>query len=187
MENQYNPDIHHRRSIRLQGYDYAQVAAYFVTICTLNRQYFFGEVIDGEMWLNDQGRIVEEEWAQTAVVRPNVVLDAFVVMPNHVHGIVVIQNDPDTIVGAQRAVPLQRPIRQFGTMAPGSLPAIVRSFKSAVTKRINEMRETPGISIWQRNYYERIIRNAHELDRVREYITNNPMHWAEDENNRMNM
>ncbi|HOK89274.1 MAG TPA: transposase, partial [Candidatus Hydrogenedentes bacterium] len=85
----YNPDLHHRRSIRLQGYDYTQPGAYFITICTANRKCLFGEVVDCQMRLNETGRIVRDEWLQTAALRPGVVLDAFVVMPNHVHGIIV--------------------------------------------------------------------------------------------------
>lgn len=102
----YDPDKHHRRSIRLHGYDYAQAGAYFVTICTQNRECLFGDIEDGEMRLNDYGRVVEEEWLRTATIRREVELDAFIVMPNHVHGIIVINAErrSQANVGATRWV-----------------------------------------------------------------------------------
>ena len=129
------------------------------------------------MVLNEFGKVVLEEWNQTAEQRQNVELDAFVVMPNHIHGILwITQSD----VGAQRAAPLHGAPPQLN-VAPGSLGAIVRSFKSAVTKRINEARGTPSIPVWQRNYHEHIIRNHADLERVRVYTTNNPLEWMLDE------
>lgn len=88
----YTPEKHHRQSIRLKGYDYAQAGAYFITLCTHGREYLFGEVVNGVMRLNEWGTIVREEWIKTAVLRPRVVLDAFVVMPNHLHGIIVLND-----------------------------------------------------------------------------------------------
>ena len=172
----YNPDIHHRRSIRLKGYDYSQAGAYFVTVCTQNRECLFGEVIDGEMVLNDIGKIVAGEWMKTGAIRNNVALDKWVVMPNHFHGILVVDDGRGT---AHRAPTVE----QFGQPVSGSIPTIIRSFKSAVTKRINEIRKTPGEKLWQRNYYERIIRNENELNHIREYIANNPMKWKLDRGN----
>jgi len=111
---------------------------------------------------------------------PHVELDAFVIMPNHIHGIIVITSDPD--VGARHAVPLRMAphAEQFGKPVPGSLSTIVRSFKSAATKRINVWRGTPGAPVWQRNYYEHILRDEASWERVREYIAHNPLRWTED-------
>ncbi len=182
----YNPEIHHRRSIRLQGYDYSQAGAYFATICTQNQECLFGEVVDGEMWLNDAGQIVTEEWVKTAEIRDEIEIDCYVVMPNHFHGILVITGnggdmdkgtDGGTDGGTARRAPT---MERFGQPVSGSIPTIIRSFKSAVTKRINELRQTPGAKIWQRNYHERIIRDESEMNKIREYIQNNPIRWEMD-------
>jgi putative transposase len=186
---------YHRRSIRLRGYDYSQVGAYFVTICTKDRECLFGEIVNGDVRMNAWGDIVRTCWDDMPRHFRDVQLDAFVVMPNHVHGILVcMRADGPTpgrhgIVGAQHAAPL----RQRGAptndrlipfnVVPGSLGAMMRSFKSAVTKRMNILRAAPGVPVWQRNYYERVIRDADEMNRIREYIATNPAHWAEDENN----
>ena len=166
----YDPKKHHRRSIRLKGYDYCQVGAYFVTIVTQDRVCLFGAVVDGEMRLNDAGRMVAQCWQQIPAHFPHVELDEFVMMPNHVHGIIIV-------VGARHAVPLPE---RFGKPVSGSLPTIIRSFKSAATKRINELRGTTGTRVWQRNYYEHIIRDEQSWDRIREYIVNNPLQWELD-------
>jgi len=162
--------LHHRRSIRLRDYDYAQAGAYFITVCTNDRQGLFGEIIDGITQLSDFGAAAQETWLAIPEHVPHVDLDSFVVMPNHVHGIVIIP------VGAQHAAPLQR----TNAVPPGSLAAVIRSFKSAATKGINELRATPGAPVWQRNYHEHVIRNDRDLDRIRQYITENPAQWAED-------
>jgi REP element-mobilizing transposase RayT len=180
----YDPQRHHRRSIRLPGYDYTQPGAYFITIVTHQRMPSFGEIVDGEMRLNEYGQIVHAEWFQTAAVRPYVMLhcDEFVVMPNHVHGIIWIVdtdadgNDDDV---NPRAVGGVTPTN----VIPGSLGAIVRSFKSITAKRINALRDTPGAPVWQRNYYEHIIRDDHALARIRDYIQSNPQRWADDQEN----
>ncbi|MEA2015034.1 MAG: transposase [Thermodesulfobacteriota bacterium] len=172
----YNPDIHNRRSIRLKGYDYSQAGAYFVSICTQNRECLFGKITDGQMVLNDAGKIVADEWIKTGAIRNNVALDEWVVMPNHFLGILVV----DDRRGTARRAPT---IEQFGQPVSNSIPTIIRSFKSAVTKRINEIRKTPGKKLWQRNYYEHIIRDENELNRIREYIVNNPMKWGLDREN----
>jgi len=168
----------HRRSIRLKDHDYTQDGAYFITICTHRRAILFGEVIDDAMMLNTLGCIVMEEWEHTATLRPHIELDAFVVMPNHVHGIIVINWG---IVGARRAVPLPAKTEQFGKPVSNSLPTIVRAFKSAATQRINHVRQTPGMAVWQRNYYEHIIRNETSLNAIREYIVYNPARWTDDD------
>ncbi len=177
----YDPDKHHRRSIRLKGYDYTHVGAYFVTLCTQNHECLFGEVVDGEMQLNAYGRIVQACWDEIPIHFPNVELDAFVIMPNHIHGIIVLAERPN-IVGARHAVPL-RNVERFGDPIQGSMPTIIRSFKSAATKRINEMRSAPGTPVWQRNYYEHIIRDEETLNLIRQYIVDNPLNWALDREN----
>ena len=171
----YDPEKHHRHSIRLKGYDYSQAGAYFVTIVTQNRACLFGAVVDGEMRLNETGQIVRRCWLDIPAHFPHAELDEFVVMPNHVHGIIVIVDGRGTACRA--------PTEQFGRPVTGSIPTVIRSFKSAVTKRINEQRGTPGAHVWQRNYYEHIIRNEESLDRIRQYIANNPLRWAFDREN----
>jgi REP element-mobilizing transposase RayT len=166
----YNPDIHHRRSIRLKKYDYAQAGAYFATICTHNRECLFCDVMDGKMILNDIGHVTEKCRHEIVDHFQRVKLDEFIIMPNHLHGILIIADCRGT---ACRAPTME----QFGQPVPGSIPTIIRSFKSAVTKHINQMYETPGVKLWQRNYYEHFLRNEYELNRIREYIVNNPMKW----------
>lgn len=165
------------------GYDYTQPGAYFITIIAHQRRCVFGAVVDGEMWLNDAGRIAEQCWQEIPAHFPHVELHACVVMPNHVHGIIWITGNG--AVGARHAMPLPESavMEQFGKPVSGSIPTIVRSFKSATTKRINEMRGTPGAPLWQRNYYEHIIRNDNSLNRLRQYIITNPVRWAMDTQN----
>lgn len=134
---------------------------------------------------NKFGNVVWEEWEKTGVLRPNVSLDAFVAMPNHVHGIIVIHDLGDgntpiqhNIGGAQRAAPLTA---NLPSVKPGSLGAIVRGFKSAVTRRINILRDSPAAPVWQRNYYDHIIRDELELNIIRLYIEGNPINWKQDE------
>jgi putative transposase len=280
----YDPEKHHRRSIRLKGYDYTQPGAYFITICTHGRECLFGEIIDGEMHLNEAGQIVVQTWQDLPNHVPNVQLDAFVVMPNHVHGIIIITDHAEGIgaglkparttmgpdsaadsgstagpgsvgagsvgagsVGAGSVGAGSEPAPTtttapgsaagFGpttgsgpvgagptmgsgpTAAPGSttgsdpvgagsepaptepaptepaptepaptrssygLPEIVRQFKTFSARRINELRGTPGTPVWQRNYYEHIIRNESSLNRIRQYIAENPARWDADQEN----
>lgn len=170
----YDPERHDRRSIRLPAYDYRRAGGYFVTTCTQGRACLFGEVIGGQMRLNDRGRIADEEWRRTAEVRENVRLDAFVIMPNHMHGIIVIV-DNDRRDTARRV-----PTREFGDPVSGSLPTIIGAYKSAVTKRINHLRGISGETVWQRNYYDHVIRNRDDLYRIRRYIQENPARWRRD-------
>lgn len=177
----YDPKLHHRHSIRLQTYDYSQAGAYFVTLCTQDRKYRFGAVINGEMVLNQCGRIVEVEWFRSAEIRKEVRLDAFVVMPNHLHGVVFIDqmtSDESAYVGAHGCAPnglLHRPRRSLG--------AFIAGFKSIVTTTINQLHNTPGVTVWQRNYYDHIIRKEEALEKIRCYIANNPANWEKDKNN----
>ncbi|HXF48618.1 MAG TPA: transposase [Verrucomicrobiae bacterium] len=166
-----------RRSIRLPAYDYSQAGAYFVTICTLNRECLFGKVMDGKVQLNPFGCVVEEEWLKTAELRPCIELGTSVVMPNHFHGIIVIN---DECRGTARRAPT---VSRFGKPVAGALSTVIRSFKSAVTKRINDLRRTPGNVVWQRNYYEHIIRNEDDWKKIHDYIVYNPEKWMVDAEN----
>ena len=201
----YDPDKHHRRSIRLKGYDYSQDGVYFVTICTHQHQCLFGHISnDGEMFFNEYGKIAHEEWGRTTTVRPYVILDAFMVMPNHIHGIIVISQPYQSPQEKRTQLPPNRmqhekgrstlpPLQQTGkkspggvtpnNVKPGSLGAIVRGYKSAVTRRINLLRNTPGATVWQGRYYDVIIRNETMYNKRRFYIHTNPTRWAFDENN----
>ena len=163
-----DPSKHRRRSIRLQGYDYPRAGAYFVTVCTQTRVCLFEDVVDGSMRLSDAGRIIQTTWDDLPNYYPNIELDEFVIMPNHVHGIIVIA------VGAGLK---PAPTKRHG------LPEILRALKTFSARRINEMRNTPGASVWQRNYYEHIIPDDGSLNKIREYIVNNKMQWALDREN----
>ena len=181
----YDPEKHHRHSIRLKDYGYTQAGAYFATICTWDRVCLCGEILDGEMRLNDIGRIVTEEWARSCEIRQEIELDEWIVMPNHVHGIIVIVHTLEDVRAHGRA-----PLQQDKTVLhrkPRSLSSFIAGFKSGATKRINETRGTPGVPVWQRNYYEHVIRNEESLNEIRQYIAGNPMRWAEDEENPKNI
>lgn len=198
----YNPDIHHRHSIRLNDYDYSQAGAYFVTLCAWQRECLFGEIVNGEMVLNDMGQIVLEEWERTPKMRSNVELDIYSIMPNHFHAIISVYDNvgahcmrPESAIVGEYANESQTQKRAHVSRAhvgaplrrqSGSIGSIVAGFKSATTKQINIVRNSPGCTAWQRNYYERVIRNEDELSRAREYIVNNPMKWELDKENPVN-
>jgi len=174
---------HHRRSIRLKGYDYTQPGAYFVTICTQNHLFLFGDVVEGRMLLNDAGSMVQTVWEGLPRRFPNVQLDAYVVMPNHFHAIVIIV-DVHPPVGA----PLVGAQKGAGTRPAPALGYIVGAFKSMTTNEyirgVRQFRWTPfPARLWQRNYYEHIIRNEGELDHIRGYIVDNPLRWHLDREN----
>ncbi|WP_222842613.1 transposase [Thermoflavifilum thermophilum] len=169
----------------MRGYDYSSAGAYFITICTHNRECLFGDIVDGEMRLNEWGRIVEWTWYDLPNHVANITLDIFVVMPNHFHGIIIIT---DTVVGAGsvgagsvRAGSEPAPTPANTIQKRYGLPEIIRQFKTFSARRINEHRQTPGQPVWQRNYYEHIIRDDDDLNRIREYIINNPLKWESDE------
>jgi REP element-mobilizing transposase RayT len=190
----FDPQKHHRRSIRLNGYDYTQPGAYFITVVTHDRECLFGEIVDGEMRLNEFGEIVRTEWFKTAVVRPYVMLypDEFVMMPNHTHGIIWIVDvgatrrvAPSPVAPSPIAPPLDSTPLVHATIHPrgpmaGSVGAIIGQFKSITAKRINALRNIPGQPVWQRNYYEHIIRDERALNAIRRYILNNPANWTKD-------
>ena len=177
----FDLDRHHRRSIRLPDYDYAQPGAYFVTVCTRARECLLGRVDDSGMFASTYGRIVEECWTDLVNHYAGVKLDAFTVMPNHIHGVIILTEDdsnhPAAIGAGFKPAPAKR---RHG------LPEIIRGFKAFASRRINEVRDTTGVRLWQRNYYERVIRNESELNAVRQYIRHNPSRWAEDANNPAN-
>jgi len=194
--NDPNVSRHHRRSIRIPEHDYTQPGAYFVTICTWQRQGILGEIKEGQMRLSEWGQVAAECWAAIPVHFARVVLDEWVIMPNHMHGILIITdstNPPD--VGARQCraptsqcrapttTPAPPAVEQFGHPVPGSIPTIIRSFKSIVTRRINSMRVVTTPPIWQRNYYEHIVRNDRALSAIRRYIIANPLRWALDRDN----
>jgi len=170
--------IHDRRSIRLPVHDYSSDGAYYVTICTQGRLCLFGEVANGEMALNPAGEIVKQELLRTPEIRREMSLDTWVIMPNHVHAIVVINGSG--YVGAHGRAPLRD---QCLYRKPKSLSSFMAGFKSSVTKRINEMCNTPGKPVWQRNYWEHVIRNGNSYETIRRYIMENPLHWAQDGEN----
>jgi len=180
----YNPDIHHRRSIRLKGYEYSQGGAYFVTICTHNRECMFGKIVDGKMCINEWGKIAERCWLEIPEHYPNVSLDEFVIMPNHIHGIIILNEKISIIganvVGAKDFSPLHNN-HLCGTSR--TIGSIVRGFKIGCTKWFRK--HTDIYTVWQRNYYEHIIRNEIELNKIREYILNNSLNWETDENYRI--
>ena len=165
--------LYDRHSIRLHNYDYTQPGAYFVTLCTLKREYLLGDITEGTLRLSPLGLVIEECWQALPQYFHAVELDAFVIMPNHVHGIICIVDTP-------RAD--DAPSQRHGS-APGSLSAIVGNFKAISVRRINQLRGTPGAAIWQRNYYEHIIRTSRELEAAHKYIVDNPLKWSLDREN----
>ena len=146
-----------------------------MTICTWGKLSIFGHVEDGQMILSEFGQVIQEEWSRTSVIRQEIKLDVFQIMPNHFHGMLAINRDPEQPLGAHRRAPLRR--------APKSLGALVAGFKSAATKSINQLRGAPGAPVWQRNYYEHVIRSETALNRIRQYILGNAAKWDKDPEN----
>lgn len=155
-----------RNRLRLRGYDYSSAGAYFVTIVTEGRLCMFGEVVAGEMRLNEAGEAVRQGWESLEERYRHVALDAFVVMPNHLHGVVVIDDS-----GAESST-LRKPLGR-----------LVGSFKTIMTQRVNDVLGTRGKRLWQRNFYEHVVRGQEDLDRIRDYIVGNPAAWDRDEEN----
>ena len=170
-----------RRSIRMKGYDYSKTGTYFVTICTQNKECLFGKVVDGKVRLNKMGLMVKKCWVEIPSHFPNMELDEFVVMPNHVHGIIII-SDANSKIRAKNLSPLREyvPIHQ----PPGTsktIGSVVRGFKIGVSKWLRQ--NSTIHKVWQRNYYEHVVRNENEMNLVREYICNNPLKWQLDREN----
>ena len=184
-------NVHNRHSIRLKGYDYSQPGAYFITICTHGRECLFGEIENGEMRLNAMGEMVKFTWDDLGHHIPGIALGPFVVMPNHAHGIIEI-----VAVGAgsepARTEPARTEPARVIPVGAGSEPAptgtgtgvalseIVRQFKTFSARRVNALRNMQGVPVWQRNYWEHIIRDETSYQKIAEYILNNPRKWEED-------
>lgn len=231
----YNPNIHHRRSIRLKGYDYTQSGLYFITICTHQRDCLFGEIVEGVVSLNSIGLCVQACWKRLSHHFPNLDLDVFVIMPNHLHGILILKDDmdrekgkefdqnsltksetsqpiinnqgeafrqdsltksessqpilnnqgeasrQDSLTKSERSLRNASPLREIKGTQSGSIGAIIQNFKSVSTRQINRIRQTKNAPIWQRNYYEHIVRNEESLAQIRNYIQNNPLSWDNDQ------
>jgi len=170
-------------SARLAGWNYTYCGWYFVTICVKDRQCVFGEIVDGEMQLSSVGKIVEEEWLKTAKLRSYVMLDAWVLMPNHLHGIIVLEKDDPGAVETSRGDVSETRRWRVSTprLQPHSLGSIINQFKGAATKRIRTT-TVPDFS-WQSRFYDHVIRSEKSLEKIREYILNNPMQWEMDTEN----
>jgi REP element-mobilizing transposase RayT len=175
-----------RHSIRLPGFDYSRQGAYFITLVAFERECLFGKIVDGINSLSPLGQIAREQWMRLPARFPNWSTDSFGIMPNHVHGILLKQNISTIKAGATIPVrsnvpdPLQR-----SNMSPScdSLGAIIRAYKSAVSFRFHQISVHMELPLWQRNYYEHIIRDEDDLNRIRHYILENPLRWAEDSEN----
>ena len=197
--NKYNPNIHHRRSIRLKGYDYSMAGLYFITICCQNRAYFFGEIRDGQMALNDYGKIAFEEWLKLPRRFKNFELDVFQIMPNHMHGIIILkdisfesvksvgagftpaQNEENITVNGQLETDNGQPQGIAPTIAP-TIGDIVGAYKSLVANgclKIYKSKSEVMGKLSQRDYYEHIIRDERAYHNISEYIINNPVKWEE--------
>ena len=189
-----NPEKH-RRSIRLREYDYTQPGAYFITVCAYRKQSLFGTITDGVVTLSRCGEIVRQCWLNLPRCFPSIELDAFVVMPNHMHGTIMVTDGPVAYCEQGEAFPTRTdnkaqtrtgnasPLHTPHGTDPGSICAIVQNFKSVSTRKVNRANRTPGVPLWQRNYYEHVIRNDHSLHEIRDYIEGNPCAWLRDEYN----
>ena len=204
MEHKYNPDIHKRHSIRLKGYDYSKSGLYFITICTHNRENLFGEILDGEMQLNEIGKIIEKEWLKSAKIRKEIEIYEFVVMPNHFHAIAEIvetsnihQNNlivgaygirPNNIIDDNKLVDIGdlkvnedlKEIEDLKGVCHTPLRSPSRTVGALVRGFKSAVTKAVGFSPWQRNYHEHIIRNEKSYIKISEYIKNNPLLWEID-------
>lgn len=160
--SQYDPVVHRRHSGRLRDFDYRSTGAYFVTLCTAGRSMLFGEIVGDEVHLTQAGHLVEDCWTWVAEHYQYVTLDAWVLMPNHLHGVLAVGETP-------------APRKPLGRL--------IGAFKTVSTKRVNELRATPGAVVWQRDYYEHIVRSESDLASIRQYIADNPRQWALDREN----
>ena len=159
--SKYDPTVHHRHSTRLEGYDYSQAGAYFVTVVAHEREALFGGVVNGQMVINHSGQILQSVWSDLPRHYKELELDAFCIMPNHVHAIIFLHED--------------------GSVKRTTLSELVRAFKSYSARRINSSRKMTGVPVWQRNYYEHIVRNDHEYQSIYKYILDNPINWEKDD------
>ena len=186
----YDPEIHHRRSIRLKNYDYSREGFYFITIVSHNREYLFGEIVNDEMVLNDAGMMIEQIWKEIPVYYKGFNIHQFTVMPNHIHGIIeIVGAGPCACpgLGKRREIALTENGQPQG-VAPTGLGDIVHRYKTLTTKRYidgvrNKNWQRFNQKLWQRNYWEHIIRNDNEHQRIAEYILDNPKRWSLDKFN----
>jgi len=196
MKSKFDPKKHHRRSIRLKGYNYSSEGAYYVTIVTQGREHLFGEIVDEEMILNEAGEMIVKWWNELPNKFPNLLLGEFVVMPNHFHGIIFIEEhvgadlrvcpDGDENKPVQMDEHVGSPLRRPNA----SLSQMIQWFKTMTTneyiREVKLLNWKPFVGkLWQRNYYEHIIRNEKELQQKADYILDNPSRWDEDEENSM--
>ena len=185
----YDPKIHHRRSIRLEGYDYSQEGCYFITICTHYWQCLFGEIDNDVMILNSAGSMIGRWWSELKNKFPDIKIDEYVIMPNHFHGIINIVGNNETKypVGADLSVCPDKKGEHTGSpLQYTPIGEIVQWFKTMTTNEyIRNVKQNDWkpfkMTLWQRNYYEHIIRNETSLGQIREYILNNPAQWQQDE------
>ena len=185
----FDPQIHHRHSIRVRGYDYSQPGAYFVTLCALKKQCIFGKVQGADVELSQFGEMVRACWLWLGKHYDCVFLDEWILMPNHLHGIIVIQELNEN--GAGRQVPrypgdsvrsdaFRGGSRTAPTTRGKPLGSLIGAFKTVSTRRVNELRGTPSAVLWPRNYYDHIVRNDVELGQIRQYVRTNPLMWHGD-------
>ena len=176
-------------SARAAWWNYANNGFYFITICTAGREYLFGYIQNNEMVLSEIGNIVQQEWEKSFEIRTELFCDAFVIMPNHIHGIVQIdKNEPDPVETHGRASLLQQQSKLqpqskkhgIAYRPPKSISSFAAGFKSSATKRINEYRNTPQLPVWQSRFHDHIIRNQDEYNRIKQYIETNPANWEKD-------
>lgn len=178
-----------RKPNRLKNFDYSKSGWYFVTICTQNREYLFGQAENGKMILNAVGKIVARCWYDLPRHYPNCRLDEFIIMPNHLHGIIVITGDrrvdddvgTNNTVGTIHELSLQRVSLQLNRRRM-LLPKIIGFLKMNSAKQINQIRKTPSNPVWQRSFYDHIIRNEKSYWQIKKYIYENPLHWLDDRN-----
>jgi REP element-mobilizing transposase RayT len=180
-----NTDIHHRRSIRLKGYGYSQAGLYFVTVCTHNRLCLFGEIKNGEMVLNDPGIIIDKWWNELKHKYKNIELHEQIIMPNHFHGIVQITNDPLPVGADLRVCPVPTGTEKSGEHIGSPLHTMIQWFKTMTTNEYIRGVNNNGWprfnkKLWQRNYYEHIIRDEKSCHQIAEYIQTNPLKWQND-------
>jgi putative transposase len=202
----YDPRIHHRRSIRLRGHDYAGGGAYFVTICTQAKECLFGEIVGGEMLLNEAGQLVQKTWDDLPQRFGTLVLDAFQIMPNHLHAIFVLPGPGlEPALALATGAPVVQPCPAGGSVASKGAASrgaaswgaasraptshrigmgdVVGSFKSICTIAVNRLISRTGSRLLQRDFYEHVIRDVKELEAIRDYIVHNPKRWLEDPEN----
>lgn len=163
--------MHNRKSIRLKGFDYSSSGYYFVTICTTKKIHWFGKIIDNKFEINQNGLIIKNELFQTEKIRKNVKIDKYQIMPNHIHAIIIINN-----TGADA-------VRPYTSINKTNLGKIISGFKSSTHRLLNKANKSENFPFWQRNYFERIIRDKKEYWAIKTYIKNNPQNWPNDTEN----